>query len=228
MTGMGASPGELAVLILAAGQGTRMASDRNKVMHDLAGRPMLGFPLAAAEALRPNRLAVVVGNGADEVRARFAERASFVTQAERRGTGHAVLQAHDFLAGFRGDVLVLYGDTRCCAPRAWRMLGIRRRPRELVMLTARWPLPGRIVRDARGRVQRVVELTDATPEELSLEEGNTGVYLLSADLLWKALSQVDNQNAQGEIYLTDVVGYAARHGHPLEAISSRTPRRPWA
>ena len=100
MKGMGASPGELAVLILAAGQGTRMASDRNKVMHDLAGRPMLGFPLAAAEALRPARLAVVVGNGADEVRATFADRASFVLQAERRGTGHAVLQAQGFLAGF--------------------------------------------------------------------------------------------------------------------------------
>jgi bifunctional UDP-N-acetylglucosamine pyrophosphorylase/glucosamine-1-phosphate N-acetyltransferase len=225
MTGMGASPGELSVLILAAGQGTRMASDRNKVLHELAGRPMLGFPLAAAEALRPSRLAVVVGNGAEEVRARFAERASFVTQAERRGTGHAVLQARDFLAGFRGDVLVLYGDTPLLrAESLARMLEHKvATGAELVMLTARWPLPGRIVRDARGRVLRVVELTDATPEERVIEEGNTGVYLLSADLLWKALSQVDDRNAQGEIYLTDVVGYAARQGHALEAIRLEDP-----
>jgi bifunctional UDP-N-acetylglucosamine pyrophosphorylase/glucosamine-1-phosphate N-acetyltransferase len=220
MKGMGASPGELAVLILAAGQGTRMASDRNKVMHDLAGRPMLGFPLAAAETLRPARLAVVVGNGADEVRAAFADRASFLLQAERRGTGHAVLQAQGFLAGFGGDVLVLYGDTPLLRAESLVQMAAHKAATgaELVILTARWPLPGRIVRDARGRVQRIVEMTDATAEERRLEEGNTGVYLLSTELLWKALSQVDDRNAQGEIYLTDVVGYAVAHGLRVEAV----------
>jgi bifunctional UDP-N-acetylglucosamine pyrophosphorylase/glucosamine-1-phosphate N-acetyltransferase len=220
MKGMGASPGELAVLILAAGQGTRMASDRNKVMHDLAGRPMLGFPLAAAETLRPTRLAVVVGNGADEVRAAFADRASFVLQAERRGTGHAVMQAQGFLAGFGGDVLVLYGDTPLLRAESLARMAEHKAATgaELVILTARWPLPGRIVRDARGRVQRIVEMTDATPEERRIDEGNTGVYLLSAELLWKALSQVDDRNAQGEIYLTDVVGYAVAHGLRVEAV----------
>jgi bifunctional UDP-N-acetylglucosamine pyrophosphorylase/glucosamine-1-phosphate N-acetyltransferase len=225
MTAMGASPRELAVLILAAGQGTRMASDRNKVLHELAGRPMLAYPLSAAASLAPARLAVVVGNDADEVRSAFAGRAVFVTQAQRRGTGHAVLQAQDLLAGFTGDVLVLYGDTPLLRGESLARMAAHKAATgaALVILTARWPLPGRIVRDTAGRVRRIVEMTDATEEERRIEEGNTGVYLLSAELLWKALAQVDDRNAQGEIYLTDVVGYAVAHGHRLEAIELEDP-----
>jgi bifunctional UDP-N-acetylglucosamine pyrophosphorylase/glucosamine-1-phosphate N-acetyltransferase len=222
---MGAASRELAVLILAAGQGTRMASDRNKVLHELAGRPMLGFPLAAAESLAPARLGVVVGNGADEVRAAFAERAAFVTQAERRGTGHAVLQAQDFLAGFAGDVLVLYGDTPLLRGESLARMVAHKSATgaDLVILTARWPLPGRVVRDAHGRVRKIVELPDATPEERAIEEGNTGVYLLSAELLWKALAQADDRNAQDEIYLTHVVTHAVDHGQRLEALQLEDP-----
>src|SRR5262245_46187130 len=100
----------LAVVILAAGQGTRMKSDRAKVLHDLAGRPLLAYPLASARALGPERLLVVVGRDAERVQEAFADRAEFVVQAEQRGTGHAVQQAEATLRGFRGDVLVLYGD----------------------------------------------------------------------------------------------------------------------
>jgi len=217
---MSAAPRELAVLVLAAGQGTRMKSERNKVLHELAGRPMLGFSLAAAEELKPARLGVVVGNDADEVREAYAGRASFVLQPERLGTGHAVMMAEDLLAGFRGDVLILYGDTPVLRGATLRRMLERKAETgaELVLLTGHWPLPGRIVRDARGRVERIVELTDATPEEAAIEEGNTGVYLLSSDLLWKGLAQLDDRNAQRELYLTDVVGYAIGQGLPVEAL----------
>ena len=216
----GAAPRDLAVVILAAGQGTRMRSARNKVLHEIAGRPMLGYALAAAESLSPSRLAVVVGKDGDEVREAFAGRASFALQAEPRGTGHAVLQAQDALAGFRGDVLLLYADVPLL--RAETLARMREHKAatgaELVMLSAYLPLPGRVVRDARGRVERIVETTDATPEELQIREGNTGVYLVGSELLWKALAQVDDRNAQGEIYLTDVVGYAIAQGHRVETV----------
>lgn len=217
---MSAAPRELAVLVLAAGQGTRMKSERNKVLHELAGRPMLGFSLAAAEELEPSRLGVVVGNDADDVREAYAGRASFVLQAEQLGTGHAVMMAEDFLAGFRGDVLILYGDTPVLRGATLRrMLECKAETgAELVLLTGYWPLPGRIVRDAHGRVERIVEMTDATPEEAAIEEGNTGVYLVSSDLLWKGLAQLDDRNAQGELYLTDVVGYAIGQDRPVEAL----------
>src|SRR5262245_47585368 len=108
---MGATPREIAALLLAAGQGTRMKSALPKVLHPIAGRPMLHYPLAAAEALRRSRLIVVVGDGAEQVGAEIGGRAELVLQSQQRGTGHAVLQTARALRGFRGDVLVLYGDT---------------------------------------------------------------------------------------------------------------------
>jgi bifunctional UDP-N-acetylglucosamine pyrophosphorylase/glucosamine-1-phosphate N-acetyltransferase len=94
---------------------------------------------------------------------------------------------------------------------------------ELVLLTARWPLPGRIVRDGLGRVERIVEIPDATPEEAQIEEGNTGVYLVSSELLWKGIAQLDDRNAQGELYLTDVVAYAIAQGRPVETLVMDDP-----
>jgi bifunctional UDP-N-acetylglucosamine pyrophosphorylase/glucosamine-1-phosphate N-acetyltransferase len=222
---MAAASRELAVVILAAGQGTRMKSDLNKVLHEIAGRPMLGYSLAAAEALQPARLAVVVGNDADQVRSDFAGRGTFLLQAERRGTGHAVLQAQDFLAGFSGDVLVLYGDTPILRGETLREMRAHRDSTgaDLVLLTANFPLPGRIVRGADGGLERIVETTDATPAELEIEEGNTGVYLLTNELLWKGLAQLDDRNAQGELYLTDVVSYAIEDGRRVEGLLMDDP-----
>lgn len=217
--------GELAVVVLAAGQGTRMKSGRAKVLHEIAGRPMLHFPLAAAESLAPKRLLVVVGRDADDVRSAFEGRAEFVLQAEQNGTGHAVLQARDALAGFDGDVLLLYGDVPLLRAETLAALRDHKAATDaaLVMLSARVPLPGRVVRDADGRVERIVETTDATPEELAIEEGNTGVYLVSAGLLWEGLDAGDDRNAQGEIYLTDVVGHAVGQGHRVEALVMADP-----
>ena len=134
------APGtELAVLILAAGEGTRMRSDLAKVLHEIGGRPMLGYPLAVAEALEPKHLVVVIGCDAEQVEERFRGRAHFALQSERRGTGHAALQALPFLSGFSGEVLILYGDTpllRAETIRRMRALKAERRA-DLVLLTAR-------------------------------------------------------------------------------------------
>ena len=217
---MGSGAAGLAVLVLAAGKGTRMKSSRAKVLHEIAGRPLLGFPLAVAEALGPERLVVVIGRDADLVRERFDGRAQFVLQAEQRGTGHAVLAARETLADFGGDILILYGDTPLLRETTLRhMIDVKATTRaDLVMLSALVPLPGRVVRDAAGRVSRIVEVTDATPEELAIPEGNTGVYLVSSDLLWKTLAQVDDRNEQGEIYLTDLVARAVADGRRVEAV----------
>lgn len=210
----------LSVVILAAGQGKRMKSGVAKVLHELGGRPMLAYPIDVAEALGGERLVVVVGRDSEQVEQAFAGRATFAHQRERRGTGHAVLQAREALAGFAGDVLILYGDTPLLRFETLERMRAEKAARgvELLILSAMEPLPGRVVRDAQGKVVRIVETTDATPEELRIPEGNTGTYLVDADFLWKALDQVDDRNAQGEIYLTDIVGIAVRDGRPLDAL----------
>lgn len=221
----GARP--LAVVILAAGQGKRMKSGLVKVLHEVAGRPMLAWPLALAEALDAERLVVVVGRDADKVREGFAARpafaagrARFVEQAERRGTGHAVQMAQPALADFAGDVLILYGDTPLLRRETIERMRAHKAAAglDLVILSAPEPMPGVVVRGPDGRVERIVELVDATPEERRIREGNTGVYLVEAGFLWKALEQVDDRNAQGELYLTDIVKIAVREGRALDAI----------
>jgi len=222
---MQANERPLAVVILAAGQGKRMKSALVKVLHEVAGRPMLAYALEVAEALGPERLVVVVGRDGERVRDAFARRAIFAEQAERRGTGHAVQIARPALEGFAGDVLILYGDTPLLRVETLRRMREAKAARrvDLLILSALEPLPGRIVRDAAGRVVRIVETTDATPEELAIREGNTGTYLVDGDFLWKALDQVDDRNAQGEIYLTDIVGIAVRERRPLDALPLDDP-----
>jgi bifunctional UDP-N-acetylglucosamine pyrophosphorylase/glucosamine-1-phosphate N-acetyltransferase len=222
---MGASNPGLSVVVLAAGQGTRMNSDRAKVLHEVAGRPLLAHALAAAESLSAERLVVVVGRDADAVREAFAGRARFVLQDPLRGTGDAVQTARPALEDFSGDVLILYGDTPLLRPETLlAMQETKQRTRaELVLLTSRLPLPGRVVRDSSGRVARIVETTDATPEELAIEENNTGVYLVGAEPLWKALAQLDDRNEQGELYLTDIVEGLLAEGHRVEALELEDP-----
>jgi bifunctional UDP-N-acetylglucosamine pyrophosphorylase/glucosamine-1-phosphate N-acetyltransferase len=210
----------LAVLILAAGHGTRMNSRRAKVLHAIAGRPMLAYPLALAEALEPERLVVVIGRDGGVVQGAFAERAQFVVQAEQKGTGHAVQTALPALDGFEGEVLILYGDVpmlRAESVEALRTLKAESKA-PLAMLTSPEPLPGLVVRGSDGRVERIVEVTDASPAELEIREGNTGVYLLDAELLASALGELDAANAQGELYLTDVVAIARARQLPVEAL----------
>jgi bifunctional UDP-N-acetylglucosamine pyrophosphorylase/glucosamine-1-phosphate N-acetyltransferase len=149
----------------------------------------------------------------------------FAIQEDPRGTGHAVLQAEAALEDFHGDVLVLYGDTPLL--RSETLQGMQRvkaeTGAELVVLSATVPVPGSIVRDADGRLARIVEATDASPEELAIEERNTGVYLLDRDLLWKMLAQVGDDNQQGEIYLTSIVELLLRDGRRVEVMCLEDP-----
>jgi bifunctional UDP-N-acetylglucosamine pyrophosphorylase/glucosamine-1-phosphate N-acetyltransferase len=197
-----------------------MKSRLAKVLHPIAGRPMLAYPLAAAEALKPGRITVVVGQDAARVKQAFEGRASFVEQREQRGTGHAVLQAQESLGDHAGDVLILYGDTPLLRPETLRQMVAHKAETgaELVMLTAEVAVPGIVIRGESGGVECVVEAPDANEEQLAIRERNTGVYLLSAEWLWKALAQVGDRNEQGEIYLTDLVGMTVRDGRRLEAL----------
>jgi bifunctional UDP-N-acetylglucosamine pyrophosphorylase/glucosamine-1-phosphate N-acetyltransferase len=224
---MASSERPLAVVILAAGQGKRMKSGLVKVLHEVAGRPMLAYPLALAGALEAERVVVVVGRDADKVRDTFADhplfatgRARFVEQAERRGTGHAVQRAQPALDGFVGDILILYGDTPLLRLETLECMRTRKAEcrLDLLILSAPEPMPGVLVRGADGRIERIVELVDATPEERQIREGNTGVYVVDAGFLWKALDQLDDDNAQRELYVTDIVKIAVREGRPLDAL----------
>jgi bifunctional UDP-N-acetylglucosamine pyrophosphorylase/glucosamine-1-phosphate N-acetyltransferase len=222
---MSSAERKLAILILAAGQGTRMKSRTAKVLHPIAGRPMLDYSLSVAESLEPDRVVVVVGRDAEAVRRRFDGRAEFVLQEQQRGTGHAVLSARDALAGFSGDVLICYGDTPLLSSGTLRTMAERRDDTgaDLMMLTAEVDVPGIVVRGADGKVARVVEVPDATPDELAIVERNTGVYLLDSEWLWKTLSQVGDDNEQGEIYLTDIIELSVREGGRIEALQLEDP-----
>ncbi len=224
-TGGGVGAAELAVVILAAGQGTRMRSSRAKVLHEIAGRPLLAHVLEAARGLGATRLVTVVGRDAEAVEARFEGQCEFVLQAEQRGTGHAVGVTRDALAGFSGDVLILYADTPLLRSASLqRLVELRRQARApLALMSAPVDVPGIVVRGPDGSVARVVEATDASPEELAIAERNTGVYAVDAEFLWKALARVGDDNAQGEIYLTSIVEIAVAGGSRVEALALDDP-----
>jgi bifunctional UDP-N-acetylglucosamine pyrophosphorylase / glucosamine-1-phosphate N-acetyltransferase len=215
----------LAALVLAAGRGTRLKSSRPKVLHEICGRPLLGYSVAAAESLSPAQLVVVIGPEADEVRRRFGDRVEFAVQPEARGTGDAVLRCRERLEEFRGDVLVLYGDTPLLRGSTLARMRQARRDlnADLVLLSAPVDVPGIVLRDAQGRVARIVEVPDATPEQREIRERNTGVYLLDSELCWKLLAQVGDDNAQGEVYLTDIVELAVRDRLRVEAVQLPGP-----
>lgn len=212
----------LDVVILAAGQGTRMRSRLPKVLQPLAGRPLLAHVMDMAAGLTDARLHVVYGHGGDQVPARFADRqVSWVEQAEQLGTGHAVEQA---MPGIADDatVLVLYGDVPLVRPETADSL-IESATRGVALLTVRMDDPtgyGRIVRDRDGRVTSIVEQKDADENERSIDEVNTGLMAAPADRLRDWLSRLDNANAQGEFYLTDIVALAVADGVPVEAVQA--------
>ena len=213
---------DTAVIVLAAGQGTRMKSRRAKVLHEICGVPMLGHVLRNAKALSPSRLIVVIGRDADEVRSRIDDdNIEFVVQSEQLGTGHAVIVAEPALGSVTGDVLVLYGDTPLLRPETIEEMRAVKDARgaDLVILTAcAKNIPGRVVRGEDGRIARIVEASDASPAELEIEERNTGVYLIDAELLREGLAALRPENEQGELYLTDVVAYAVEKGLTVEGL----------
>jgi bifunctional UDP-N-acetylglucosamine pyrophosphorylase/glucosamine-1-phosphate N-acetyltransferase len=206
---------KLGVVILAAGKGTRMRSALPKVLHPLAGRPLLSHVLDAAEALGAVKVCVVFGHGGGQVPDAFADAGcDWVEQAERLGTGHAVRQAMPSMSGM-DRVLVLYGDVPLIEPETLNRLVADSAGTELGLLTMRLTDPsgyGRIVRDKRGAVLRIVEQKDASEAELLINEVNTGIIVADRARLAVWLNGIGNDNVQGEYYLTDVIGLATDAG----------------
>ncbi|MBK1629517.1 UDP-N-acetylglucosamine diphosphorylase/glucosamine-1-phosphate N-acetyltransferase [Thiohalocapsa halophila] len=205
----------LGVVILAAGKGTRMRSALPKVLHPLAGRPLLRHVLDAAEAVGAARICVVYGHGGELVPQALADAdCTFVEQAERLGTGHAVQQALPAMADV-DRVLVLYGDVPLIEAETLNRLIADSGETALGLLTMTLADPsgyGRIVRDDTGRVQRIVEQKDASAAERAITEVNTGIITAERERLAQWLGRVDNDNVQREYYLTDVIGLAAADG----------------
>jgi UDP-N-acetylglucosamine diphosphorylase/glucosamine-1-phosphate N-acetyltransferase len=217
----------LAVVILAAGKGTRMQSNRAKVLHSLAGRPLLIHVLDTVATLNPQRVLVVVGYQAEEVEQACAGRpVEFVEQKEQLGTGHAVLQAQAALADFEGDVLVLCGDMPLIQSSTLQaLLHLHHETGAkctLLSLKANGSKDfGRIIRGAEGAVQRIVEVRDASEQEKTVDEYNSGVYCFDKGILFKTLASVGSSNTQGEYYLTDTVGMVSQSGHVVACHSTR-------
>jgi len=212
-------------IVLAAGMGTRMRSRRIKLLHQVAGRPMVAHVLDAALALRPRQLITVIGHQAEEMRASLSDyEVETVLQKNQRGTGHAVIQAVAAMKSKRrGQMLILNGDLPTLRPATLRSLLSRhkRSGAALTVLTARWQDAsgyGRILRGTRGRIQGIVEDRDATKEQLALREINVGIYCADPAKLIPVLTKIRPNNTQGEYYLTDAVHRLIRAGEKVVAV----------
>lgn len=214
------------IIILAAGKGTRMKSALPKVAHKLAGKSLLGHVLDTAKPIVDANIIVVVGHGAEEVRqAVVAPRVHWVEQTEQLGTGHAVQQA---LPHIRSDskVIILYGDVPLIREETINAMLAAVASETLALLTVRLEDPtgyGRIERDMDGKVQAIVEQKDARDEQLLISEVNTGVMALSARALHRWLPRLENNNAQGEYYLTDLIALAVSDGFSIATLHPSEP-----
>jgi bifunctional UDP-N-acetylglucosamine pyrophosphorylase/glucosamine-1-phosphate N-acetyltransferase len=220
----------LRVVILAAGLGTRMKSSLPKVMHPLCGRPMILYGVDAAEPLTREKPVLVVGHGAEMVRAAVGDRAEYVDQPQLLGTGDALRRTETTLKGRADSLLVFHGDFPLLCPETLQPLitAAQNGNAVLSLLVGRLPDPSgfaRIQRDGGGRVTRIIEEADATAEQKSNPECNLGAYVFRCDWLWPALAEVQ-PSPKGEYYLTDVVAAAAREGG-LQAVVSDSPED-WA
>ena len=214
------------VVILAAGMGKRMQSDLPKVLHPLAGKPLLSHVISTAKALNPSRICVVYGHGGDLVPSQLAaEDVRFVLQSPQLGTGHAVMQASDALDD-SAPTLVLYGDVPLTTATTLQTLVGKAGKERLAVLTVDLEDPtgyGRIVRE-NNRIVRIVEQKDASDSERAIREVNTGILVAPTRALKSWLSKLSNNNAQQEYYLTDVIAMAVKEGTPVE---SAQPAQVW-
>ncbi len=232
------------VIILAAGQGKRFKSPLPKVLAQFRGRPMVSYVVSAVEKSGvTDRPVVVVGVGAEHVKQALGNRCDYVYQEKQLGTGHAVAQCQSLLEGKADAVLVLYGDHPLMVPQTIRTLvetHQQERP-TLTMATVTvpdfndWRQPflnfGRVVRDTTGNLLRIVEAKDATPDETVIRELNPSYFCFDAAWLWEHLPKLSNRNAQGEYYLTDLLGLAIAEGRrvvtvpipPREALGANSP-----
>ena len=219
---------QTAAIVLAAGAGTRMKSDKPKVAHEVLGKPLVNWVLDAAEEAGIERLVTVVGHKREQVIPLVDDRAEIVVQEEQRGTAHAVLSCSDALADFEGSLLVLSGDCPLITSETMKALIDMRESNDaaVVVLTMEMADPtgyGRIIREADGSVARIVEQKDASPEEAAVTECNSGFYCFDAKALFEALGQVGSDNAQGEFYLTDVLEISRNAGRAVLALPAKDP-----
>ena len=210
------------VIVLAAGQGTRMKSKLYKVLHPVCGKPMVSHVIDQVAKIGAERMITVVGYGAEEVKKELEGRTEFVLQKEQLGTGHAVLQAKELLGGLEGHTLVVCGDTPLLTAETIQAVIDKHieEKAKVTVLTAIHEQPegyGRVIRNDQGYVEKIVEHKDASPEELKVKEINTGTYCFDNKALFYALEKVTNDNAQGEYYLPDVIEILKNEGHRVAA-----------
>jgi bifunctional UDP-N-acetylglucosamine pyrophosphorylase/glucosamine-1-phosphate N-acetyltransferase len=212
---------KISTLLLAAGKGTRMKSKLLKVLHPLAGKPMLWHPIQQIQKISDQKPVVIVGYQADDVKQIFSDAAEYVIQEEQLGTGHAVMQAKPLLSGKSDLVLVLFGDMPLVTADTLSALIEKQKNNRgpISMLTVIADDPrgfGRIVRNENGEVEAIVEEVDCTPEQLEIKELNISMYCFQADWLWDKLADIPI-SAKGEYYLTDIVAIARQQGLPVQA-----------
>ena len=215
---------KVTAILLAAGQGTRMKSNLQKVLHPVCGKPMVAYALEAASSASTEKPVVIIGNGGDALRDFLGDAVRCIVQEPQLGTGHAVQQADASLRGKTDLVLVTYADMPLLRPET--LAGLvetqKNSPGPMTMLTVIAADPrgfGRVVRDMNGNVQAIVEEAAAAPEQLSIKELNVGAYCFSSDWLWDALKRVP-LSKKGEYYLTDTVELAVKAGLPVRALVS--------
>ncbi|SJM44514.1 N-acetylglucosamine-1-phosphate uridyltransferase / Glucosamine-1-phosphate N-acetyltransferase [Corynebacterium glutamicum] len=233
---MSASDFSSAVVVLAAGAGTRMKSDLQKTLHSIGGRSLISHSLHAAAGLNPEHIVAVIGHGRDQVGPAVAQVAEeldrevlIAIQEEQNGTGHAVQCAMDQLDGFEGTIIVTNGDVPLLTDDTLSALldAHVEVPTAVTVLTMRLDDPtgyGRIVRNEEGEVTAIVEQKDASAEIQAIDEVNSGVFAFDAAILRSALAELKSDNAQGELYLTDVLGIARGEGHPVRAHTATDAR----
>jgi len=217
---------ELAVVILAAGKGTRMKSDLHKVLHPLAGRPMLHHLFDSLEPLVPSKTVVVVGAGKEQVEESVGDIADIVVQEPQLGTGHAVQVSDQVLEGFQGDVLILYGDVPMLTTETLKAMQDARRSAQnpaVVVLGFRpedTKAYGRLVVNDQGELEAIVEHKDASDAQRQINLCNSGIMAVDGKLLFDLLRAVDNNNASEEYYLTDIVEIARNNGHACAVVEA--------
>ena len=218
----------LAIVVLAAGKGTRMKSSLHKVLHKVAGRPMIDHLLASAAQLVPARQVVVVGSEREQLEAALSGQATIAVQEPQQGTGHSVKQAEAALAGFSGDVLILYGDVPFVRPETMRAMIARLHGPDAPAVVVLGFEPadtlqyGRVIADD-GRISKMVEHKDASAEERACRLCNSGLMAVRSDELFALLGRVGNANAAGEYYLVDVVNIANADGRSCAVVVTGDP-----
>jgi len=222
------------IVILAAGKGTRMESEQNKVLHEVAGKPMLSYVLSAARKLKPSKLVVVVGHGGADVKKAFAglKGIEWVRQKAMRGTGDAVKTSRRAFQSFAGPILILYGDTPGIRIETLRRLWMVHDSSKNVvtLLTAEAEDPtgyGRIMMDGEGSVAKIIEEVDANSEEKSITEVNTGIGIYEKNFLFRSLAKLKPANAKKELYLTDLIEMARDERRSVGRLKIKDEEETW-